>query len=344
MKTKRSDTRSTIYKAVLIIAVFAIFVGIIFLVCNFFCLKYEYAQTQNKLSQVEDELQKIVLDKADGKIQTASEFENEKYEAIISYLESETTKHREFIETQRQYLIWLVAAIGAIAITALGFVGFTNRKDIEETVNKTVDEFADDALADNFVKVINNAEMHDKRFVYLKNAIEAQEQVYNTNLYLFYQDEKTGHRGLFEDVERYYDEKCKNVVCCEYSQQIKKKIEKLIDEGKKVVIAYDVKKEEYNKEDKKIDCSKFCKAYDAVEDVKDKENQAYAAKPNESSNSDAAKKEYEMIKKLCKDKKIYCVLYVEGRINKDTNEYCATANMPITLYQHLESLMLREKA
>ena len=52
----------------------------------------------------------------------------------LDFLENEMVRHQDFIETQRQHLMWLVSLIGTIGIFLIGFFGFRTRAEIQNTI------------------------------------------------------------------------------------------------------------------------------------------------------------------------------------------------------------------
>ncbi|MEG0692915.1 MAG: hypothetical protein RR444_07520, partial [Oscillospiraceae bacterium] len=60
---------------------------------------------------------------------------NEMQEQIhLQFMENEMVRHQNFIETQRQQLIWLVSLIGGVGVFLLGFFGFRTRAEIQDTI------------------------------------------------------------------------------------------------------------------------------------------------------------------------------------------------------------------
>ena len=57
-------------------------------------------------------------------------------EQTVAFLESELQRHREFIQDQENHLIWLVSAVGALAIFLLSITGLSNRREIKNTIEE----------------------------------------------------------------------------------------------------------------------------------------------------------------------------------------------------------------
>lgn len=68
----------------------------------------------------------------ENKNQAVDSLEQTEYLKAIEYLETETTKFREFVEKQQDYLIWLIGLVGTGFLTILSFLGIENRKKISE--------------------------------------------------------------------------------------------------------------------------------------------------------------------------------------------------------------------
>lgn len=287
---------------------------------NVYEVKNVNKRNEDKISELQKELNKINLTSAGNKTK-ASE-----YEEMIDYLESEMSKHREFIENERQFLIWLMAVIGTVSLIILGFAGFSNRKEIEDTVNRTVDGFSKEA----FERKLENLLEEDPTFKhsyakvdYLKAAVEKQKRIRETNIVIFYQEDQ--NPGVLRDCKQLFDKQCKVI---EHSSKMITdtgndfNIKTLLPDGKCIVV-YEVNKKEY------IDGSNS-----------NRSNNNATQNGNESQNQTPQYYEYEKVYESCNNNNIYCILYTgSGRINPISGTYTAISNTGVSLYQYLNTLI-----
>jgi hypothetical protein len=104
----------------------------------------------NKLNALEIEV--AALTEQHQSSETAPQAETDR---TIEFLQGEMSKHREFIESERSFLVWMLGVIISIGGIILGFFGFKTKKDVEgmvktrynDTINLIVQDRVD-ALID----------------------------------------------------------------------------------------------------------------------------------------------------------------------------------------------------
>jgi hypothetical protein len=87
----------------------------------------------------------------------------------FAFLQEETTRHREFIENERDFLIWLVAAVASIMMAVLGFIGIKQHRDVERLMENRVKQIIKDEITDYIGD--------DDRVGYLQANINQEERV-----------------------------------------------------------------------------------------------------------------------------------------------------------------------
>lgn len=102
-------------------------------------------------------------------------------EQTVAFLESELQRHREFIQDQEAHLIWLVSAVGALAIFLLSITGLSNRRDIKNTIEENYLDQIDEQLY-----VMIDGEENKQ---YLKNAVEQEKMARQKKILFFYWNE-----------------------------------------------------------------------------------------------------------------------------------------------------------
>lgn len=70
------------------------------------------------------------------------------YIRTIEFMEKETEKHREFIEQQRLYLIWIIAAIGTIGTALTAYLGIKSRDDVNNLIKSQYEVAIKESLND----------------------------------------------------------------------------------------------------------------------------------------------------------------------------------------------------
>lgn len=91
---------------------------------------------------------------------------------MIAFLQTETTTHREFIENQRNHLLWMVSVIVGIATFLLGFLGLSNRKEIKQVI----DEQYHDEIQHEFDKKTDELLRGADKVRYLRKAVSDEER------------------------------------------------------------------------------------------------------------------------------------------------------------------------
>lgn len=309
MKSKLPCRKELFFSIFAILLAFGLIGGTIFSLVELQELKNEHDTIMDNISCLEKEISNIQKNSQGNRI------ENSEYEKIISYLESEMKKHREFIEDERQFLLRLMATIGAVSIVILGFVGLSNRKEIEETVSRTIDGFSKDAFErklGNLLEENLNNEYSNAKIGYLKDAVEKQKKIRETNIVIFRQEEQ--NTAVLRDCKQLFNKQCHVI---EHSANMitdagdNLNIKSLLPDGKSIVV-YEVHQKEY------------------------KEKVGDNTSPEKKDRS----YEYVKISENCSEHNIYCILYVgEGSINPISDTYTAMSKTGVSLYQYLNTLI-----
>ena len=145
--------------------------------CMVFCMAsmLKYTQFKNELQRLQSEVSSI----QEGVVTVREETQTEQ---TISYLETEMTRHREFIESQENRLVWLVGIIGSFAVVLLAYVGLENRRAIKQTVR----EQYGDAVSEVVGEMIGSKENEQ----YLKQAVMAERKAKTTGVLFLYFNNK----------------------------------------------------------------------------------------------------------------------------------------------------------
>lgn len=113
----------------------------------------------------------------------------------LDFMENEMVRHQDFIETQRQHLVWLVSLIGAVGIFLISFFGFRTRAEIQDTIANQEMNIS--------TAGINHYIGGNENRQYLETAIQRERKAQNAKI-LFIQTE---YRKLMLEKEKIYFEK-----------------------------------------------------------------------------------------------------------------------------------------
>lgn len=338
MKKMGSCRKDIIFSIVAIFLIFALIGGTIFLLVDFHKLKNSNCTIMDEISNLKTEVSNI------KKYYKENKTESSEYEKMIAYLESEMNNHRKFIEDERQFLIWLMATIGAVSILILGFVGLSNKKEIEETVNKTIENFSKDAFEKKLGNLLEenlNNEYPNAKIGYLKDAVEKQKKIRETNIVIFRQEEQNS--AVLRDCKQLFNKQCHVIehpadMITDAGDNLD--IKTLLPDGKSIVV-YEVHQKEYCKNKPGSDDAKKInndnKSPSNVDDttITDEEVRGDTT-PKQSEQS----YEYVKISKNCSEHNIYCILYAgAGTINPISDTYTAMSKTGVSLYQYLNTLI-----
>jgi hypothetical protein len=111
---------------------------------------------------------------------------NSSEKETIAFLKEEASKHREFIESERQYLIWQLGLIITGALGILAFLGIKQRKDVEEIIEQNYRKEIDSQL-EQFIG-------GKKAYQYLRESIDRETRIKETEILVITQSEL--ERGL----------------------------------------------------------------------------------------------------------------------------------------------------
>lgn len=113
----------------------------------------------------------------------------------LDFLENEMVRHQDFIETQRQHLMWLVSLIGTIGILLIGFFGFRTRAEIQNTIAKQELDISESGI-NHYIGGNENRQ-------YLETAIQRERKAQNAKILFI----ETEYRKLMLDGTKIYFEK-----------------------------------------------------------------------------------------------------------------------------------------
>lgn len=170
MKKSKKDT-------LLFIIIVIIFCFFIFLIMYCSYMFYHIGQELNELQQ---DVNTINLH--------SSSIVQTEYTQAIDFLENEITKYREFVERQQDYLIRLIAVIGAGLTGLLAFFGIKGSKDISNIIRKQYAKQVEE-------EIVNLIGSQDK-IEYLRNCVEKEEQAKNKKILFLFQHKE--NKNLME--------------------------------------------------------------------------------------------------------------------------------------------------
>lgn len=342
---RKKSRRDIVLKVIYTLA--CLFVIAYVLICSVFIYRntVQIKDAQAKIVELQDSVSGLGLYSEKSAV-TADE-----YREMISFLESETARHREFIENQRQFLIWLVGAVGAVAILVMGFVGLSNKKDIKETIEAEYKEFIDK----EFERRLNEAVGGNENINYLEDAVEMQKRIREKKVVFIYEEGNDSIKNVLQGVEN----KLKELGI----ETDFKKPEDIFKNGSadisgylssKYILVYGLSDSEFYKKTEKEAYTLYVKMPENSEidkwkdggelsDVSIKFERTVVA--GSSDEEDETVKNYIKLYEECKGKDIYCLFYAKKTIDNNKrnmiseNSNMGIANTGITLYQTLNAFL-----
>ena len=346
----------------IIVLISLVLVGLIVAFIWSFCAANQYRDIQSNISEMQNKI--TALENNAGNITSKSE-----YKEIIEYLEAENTKHREFIETQRQFIIGFMATVGAVGMALLGIIGFKTRKEIEDVVSDDIKKSVRQELDSDELKKKAQQEVGDFVSEKVNNVVgekvekitdEKLESIVKDTTDKYYQDAVEKKIGEILNRPEYsgdIDEKFKYLRAAVNKQQeiSKKKITFFFHEDSinkndleqcyiimQKKYGNNIRKEIISKgeENKGNDTEKILNIlYDNDILVYGVKNEEFIE--NSQGDTDKMDFEYKKIYDICNNKKIYCVLYTgEKNLPKRANgNYIAMANTILSLLQYLNTML-----
>lgn len=312
MKDKKEWEESSLWCVIFLVA---------FLVVTVFLSSCLYCHAQ-KMSQLEEQLQLI----SDG-------IENSQTEIgmntnILSYMESEMTNYREFIQREREYLMWLLGVLVGGIIMLLSFFGWSTKKEIKESVKEIFQKKAKDIIEEKMIEYIsdpnNESVSTQKRLEYLRDAVTREENHQKMRIKFLTQQRKLEGEKVLKDAQELLSSKGLNIQ------------EEKIDFGQLIQKSDDEIKRYFNKFFNECDI--------LVYEVNYLEELEKSSNSNSNSNQEI-KAIYKIISELA-GKDHYCIFYVPTPsgigckpLDLNSSVYCAIANTGIPLIQQILTLL-----
>ena len=318
MKDKKEGEESSLWYVIFLVA---------FLVVTVFlssCL-YCYAQ---KMSQLEEQLQ-LISDSIEN-----SQTEIGMNTNILSYMESEMTNYREFIQREREYLMWLLGVLIGGIIMLLSFFGWSTKKEIKESVKEIFQKKAKDIIEEKMIEYISDPDNENgstqKRLEYLRDAVTREENHQKMRIKFLTQQRKLEGEKVLKDAQELLSKKGLNI-----------QKEEKIDFDRLIQKSDDEIREYFNKFFGECDILVYEVNY--LEELAKKES---PSNDNNSDNDNNSNQEIKAIYKKISElagKDHYCIFYVpriEGkRLDLNSSVYYAIANTGIPLIQQILTLL-----
>lgn len=286
----------------------AIHIAIIIFFLSFVITSFGYFNMRSVKEQIEDTEERVTKIEMQMKV-FEKPFDQTEYLKAIEFLENETTKYRDFIQEQQNYLIWLFGVAAAVFLTLMAFLGIESREKISDIFQKQYAEMVNDKI-NNF---IGGGEQKE----YLMGCIEKERKAKKKRILFLKQRESD------QNLERIY--------------------EFLKDQG------YNVQQKKIKSSMKKETLDKIIKGYNAVIYQVDKSEYEAKETDNKSEKSKSKvnkkteeEKNYVKISKLCNVHKIYGIFYSVNQIDLSKCQslsYVSTANFWATLLDRINSVL-----
>ena len=223
-------------------------------------------------------------------------------EQTVAFLESELQRHREFIQDQENHLIWLVSAVGALAIFLLSITGLSNRREIKNTIEENYKQEVNWQI-DKMIGGENNR-------IYLENAVQNEKDAKQKKVLFVYESDNE------ENAKDRYSKKI-----LEYTQDELEDLE--------FNVSRKIKGHDFTKEN----LEKIIKKYDVI---------VYEVGAEEDNDKKGTPLYVSFFEACDQFHKYGVMYYDKGRLtNFDTKArlYTSTVNMRLTLRQQIFSIL-----
>lgn len=319
-------------------------------------------ELKKSMSQQEVNAQEVQPESIEGEIpsqevQVVNVTQGLDAQYTLDFIENEVSRYREFIESQQQFLIWLVGIVATGAVSLLTFLGYKSRNDIDSliqeeyisNIDNKVEEITETIIEkqfkDKFERNLGELIGGEEKVEYLQENIEREKASKSKNIVFVY-NEKIPNQAM---------EAYQKLLSLKYMVKLKPvdwntgmnirdlemKIDKTVDRNDLLIFL--VNQSELKNEWKKIHKSELIKQYG------DSEEYEKAWKKNQFESEDSfLDKEfgehdkdlcYYKVSQICEEKNICCILYAEGG-NTLTNKcykhfYTQMANTGMTLIERV---------
>lgn len=254
----------------------------------------------------------------------------------LDFLENEMVRHQDFIETQRQHLIWLVSLIGTIGILLIGFFGFRTRAEIQKTIANQEMNIS--------TAGINHYIGGNENRQYLETAIQRERKAQNAKILFI----ETEYRKLMLDGTKiYFNEKAESYLQAynflkflptkdknphEWTINYEDFMEMTSDKTLQLKIENPTKNYE-------TDIKSMLDGYDLViYEIPNRRTEGEVTSDYEKVLKKIMAVDHQLYKEIyehCKNKEIYCIVYTRnGRIKSlEDSFYTSIANFNINIIQ-----------
>jgi hypothetical protein len=178
----RTQTQASLYPisfAAGVLLVFALLVIEGFFLIHLGTTVADHDKTIVNLSAAIEELDNTAL-QTSKPVETNESLSGFTEKEAVAFLQEEAISHREFIESEREFLTWTLATIVGIALGVLGFIGIKQRKDAERIM--------EEGLAQKIDEKITRYIGGESRAQYLQESIDREKRLQETPLLFIKQD------------------------------------------------------------------------------------------------------------------------------------------------------------
>ncbi|WP_195267478.1 hypothetical protein [Eubacterium sp. 1001713B170207_170306_E7] len=265
----------------------------------------------------------------------------------LNFIENEMVRHQDFIETQRQHLVWLISLIGAIGIFLLGFFGFRTRAEIQDTIAKQELDISESGI-NHYIGGNQNRQYLEKAIERERKAQKAQTLFLQTN----YRELKMTNKNNQNPGEIYFEDPKKTYL---YVNTFLNHLPVKEENTQTWTLDYEDCIEITSQNDLEIKDDITNKYKEAIEKILDGHDLVIYEIPNRKTGENKDKKYNEELEKVknadfelcklicnyCDKKRIYCIVYTnKGYIQAlDNSFYTTYANCEINIIQTATTIL-----
>ena len=161
-------------------------------------------------------------------------------DANLEFLKEQIKNHQEFIERERQFLLWMLIAIINIAVFVLAFFNFKTANDIKESIEKQFETKYGDMVVEYIAEAVDD----DESLTYLKQAVKAEKNARNKRILFFNQEGTETFDSLVKSCKRFLPQD--SVLSIPF---VKSELNRLDERNDFDIIVYEVIENEFGTQD-----------------------------------------------------------------------------------------------
>ena len=161
------------------------------------------ADINTRISSIQEEVENINAGNLSGQAPKTS--------ADIDFLKEQIKAHQDFIERERDFLVWMLGVIFAVGGALIGFWGFKSRKEVESMIN----ERYHNEIGDQIRNMLGKAVGGNKNLRFLESAVKKEKKAHSKKVCFI----KQKNSKELDKIYNWLQDEYKNTVLSEESKE-----------------------------------------------------------------------------------------------------------------------------